>query len=172
MLAGGPDAPFAPRYDAMPVFVTCPSCHARLKAPAGPAGRALRCPRCGGSVTVPHAADPVPAADNPFAGEGPSDQAGEAETHRRSRRPTARRKPTPGFNPFDADSAGEPAARPPRKRRYRKDADYNPFDDAPGHEEPDPAGDGFDFGVDAPPTPAGEFDFGPPGDDSDRRRRR
>jgi hypothetical protein len=124
----------------------------------------------------PTAAGRAPASDNPFADDDSADPGDETETRPRTRRPTARPTPTPGFNPFDGDSVGEPTAGPPKKRHYRKDGDYNPFGDGPDTEDPDPAGDGFDFGIETPrPAPAGEFDFGPldpRGDDPDRRRRR
>lgn len=151
----------------MPVSVTCPKCDARLKAPDGSAGRTLRCPRCAG-----------PVAHLAFEDDGPTDLLGSTDSadSRRGQRPTAKRKAAPSFNPFDEDSGKEPAVAPPKKRRYRKDADYNPFGDLPQEEVSDPVGDGFEFGIEAPPpAPTGEFDFGPldpGGDDADRRRRR
>ncbi len=176
----------------MPVRVTCPTCDARLKAPEGSAGRTVRCPRCTGPVVVPAApAPPAPVAfrqsefeptptddgGNPFEDAAAADESGpeDFDGPRRRRRPTAKRRPTPGHNPFAEDPGEEPAAAPPKKRRYRKDADYNPFGDVPEDEEPDPVGEGFEFGIEAPPpAPTGEFDFGPPDpreDDADRRGR-
>lgn len=174
----------------MPISIACPACGARLKAPDGAAGRRFRCPRCQAAFLLPAESGPPPdlafdsprlAADdaNPFADDGPGDEpeATEAPTPRKGRRPTAK-KAKPGFNPFEegADAAEPAPAQPPAKRKYRKDGDYNPFGDAPADEVPDPAGDGFEFGIEAPPpAPAGEFDFGPPdprGDDDGPRRRR
>jgi hypothetical protein len=37
----------------MPIAITCPTCHARAKAPDAAAGRTARCPKCGAAVTVP-----------------------------------------------------------------------------------------------------------------------
>jgi hypothetical protein len=170
----------------MPVPISCPACGARLKAPDNAAGRTFRCPRCQAPVVVP-GSGPTDFAFGPTV--GPADDAGapdEPQTidadnaPRKSRRPTAKKKPAAGFNPFDADRGdGEPApGLPPAKRRYRKDADYNPFDGTPVEEVPDPVGEGFEFGVEAPPgAPDGEFDFGPldpRGEDEGgpRRRRR
>ena len=176
----------------MPVSLTCPSCHVRLKAPDGSAGRTFPCPRCRGAVVVPGGGGPAaefafdhgPAdsgdTGNPFEDDhganGPDELTTDAP--RKARRPTAKKKAKPGYNPFDEEAGGaEPAAAsPPKKRRYRKDADYNPFGDMPEDEEPDPTGDGFEFGLEAPPpAPTGEFDFGPPDtrvDDPDGPRRR
>ena len=145
--------------------------------PTNAAGRTFRCPRCQAPVVVP-GSGPTDFAFGPTGGRAgddgnPFDDAG-APT---SRRPSTRmhraakvpatdgeEEPAAGFNPFDADGGDdEPATGvPPAKRRYRKDADYNPFGDAPVAEEPDPLGEGFEFGVEAPPAaPAGQFDFGP-----------
>jgi hypothetical protein len=118
------------------------------------------------------------AADNPFEDASPVDEAGSDDSvdSRRRRRSTAKRKPGSGYNPFEEDPGEEPASAPPTKRRYRKDADYNPFGEVPQDEVPDPVGEGFEFGIEpAPPAPTGEFDFGPPdprGDDDPQRRRR
>jgi hypothetical protein len=170
----------------MPLSISCPGCAARLKAPDAAAGRTVRCPRCQAAISVP-AAGPAadfrfesppggtashPGEDNPFTDEGPSDS-----NPARKRRPTTQAKPKEGYNPFDADAGdAEPEGGPARKRKYRKDGDYNPFGDLPAAEVPDPVGDGFDFGVEAPPeAPAGEFDFGPHdprGDDEGTGRRR
>lgn len=174
----------------MPVSVTCPKCDARLKAPDGSAGRTLRCPRCAGPVAVPTTTGPAvhfafepagqtpAAADNPFEDDRPPDDAGSDDSADSRKRPrsTTKRKPAPGFNPFDEVPGEESSAAPPKKRRYRKDGDYNPFGDVPQDEVPDPVGEGFEFGIETPPpAPAGEFEFGPPdprGDDDPRRRRR
>lgn len=174
----------------MPFSLSCPACGARLKAPDAAAGRTLRCPKCGGPVAVP-AADDRSAAfafatplgrgysddeGNPFDDDGPAGESeiGDPDPKPKNRRTTAKRKPA-GFNPFAGGGGDEESkeADPPKKRRYRKDGDYNPFGDAEADEEPDPAGDGFDFGVESPPPPAaGDFDFGPldPRGDDDRRR--
>jgi hypothetical protein len=177
----------------MPVSVTCHTCDARLKAPDDSAGRTFRCPRCSGAVVVPAA--PSPASDfafdrgtassdddeNLFEDQGSAGESDETETKspRKSPRPTANKKRPAGFNPFDEDTGSEdpPAGSLPKKRRYRKDGDYNPFGDLPQAEESDPVGEGFEFGLEAPPTtPTGEFDFGPldprKDDEEDRRRRR
>jgi len=174
----------------MPASVTCPTCDARVKVPDGSAGRTLRCPRCAGRVVVPTITGPAahfsvdpattPPHDegSPFEDEAPPDGPGpEADGPRRWRRPTAKRKPTPGFNPFDADPGEASGAAPPKKRRYRRDGDYNPFGDLPDQEEPNPVGEGFEFGLEvSPPAPTGEFDFGPPDprgvDDAGPGRRR
>lgn len=176
----------------MPISLACPACAARLKAPDGSAGRTLGCPKCRGAVVVPSV--PGPATDftfdretdqddgTPFDAAGPSSEPGELdnETPRTVRRATKKKRKA-GYNPFD-DGADEPssAETQPKKRRYRKDADFNPFGDGPDDEVPDPAGGGFEFGLEGPPaTPTGEFDFGPPphpglarGDDPDDSRRR
>lgn len=114
---------------------------------------------------------------NPFDDPGPTSESGDV-TRRAGRRATAKKKAKPGYNPFD-EAADElpPTEGEPRKRRYRKDADFNPFGDVPDAEAPDAAGEGFEFGLEAPPpAPTGEFDFGPldpRGDDPyDPRRRR
>jgi hypothetical protein len=161
----------------MPVSLSCPACGARLKAPDNAAGRTFRCPKCQGPVVVPASgptafafgttAGPADDDGNPFADAGVPDEPQTFDADdapRKARRPTAKKKPAPGS--------------PPVKRRYRKYADDNPFGDAPVEEVPDPVGEGFEFGVEAPPAaPAGEFDFGPldpHGEDEDgpgRRRR-
>jgi hypothetical protein len=181
----------------MPVPISCPACRARLKAPDGAAGRTFRCPKCQAPVAVPTAPGPPadfafdrgptagPADDdaNPFEDSTPADEPQTIDSDaddrpRKARRPTAKKKPAAGFNPFDEDTGDEPAAgSAPKRRRYRKDGDYNPFGDVPVEEVPDPVGEGFEFGIESPPVaPAGEFDFGPldtRGDDEgDPRRRR
>ena len=86
----------------------------------------------------------------------PVDEAGSDDSadSRRRRGSTAKRKPASGYNPFEEDPGEEPAAAPPKKRRYRKDPDYNPFGDVPQDEVPDPVGDGFEFGIETPPPAA------------------
>ncbi len=173
----------------MPLSLPCPGCGARLRAPDSALGRTLRCPKCNGPVVVPAATGP--AADfafaptptgrdysddeaNPFEDQ---DHAEEPETDepagRKKGRAAAAKKKPGGFNPFGEEGGGEEesAAAPPKKRKYRKDGDYNPFGDLGDSEVPDPVGEGFDFGVEAPPeAPAGEFDFGPLDPRDDRRR--
>lgn len=47
----------------MPLTVACPNCPAKLKVPEAAAGRRVKCPKCGGVMTVPAAPlDPTPAA--------------------------------------------------------------------------------------------------------------
>jgi hypothetical protein len=164
----------------MPLSLSCPGCAARLKAPDAAAGRTLRCPRCQAAIPVPAASGPAadfrfesePADEAPhFGGDNPFED--DAPTSPKRPRPTAKPKPAEGYNPFDPASTDAEPAGPPLKRKYRKDADYNPFADAPADEVPDPAGDGFEFGVEAPPpTPTGDFDFGPHDPRQDDRRRR
>ena len=151
--------------------LTCPACAVTLKAPDNAAGRTLRCPKCKGPVVVPAAdfsfdtshtggASSSDDEDNPFDDQGPAD----APTDRpKGRKASTKKKPTGGYNPFDADAdAGAAEPQPAKKRRYRKDGDYNPFGDAPDAEEPDPVGDGFEFGLEVPPAaPTSDFDFGP-----------
>jgi hypothetical protein len=119
---------------------------------------------------------PADDSENPFDNEGSAGRS-ESDGPRKSRRLTARKRPSGAFNPFDSDASDEPAALPPTKRPYRKDADYNPFEENPQDEVPDLVGDCLDFGLEAPPpAPASEFDFGPldprGGEDDSRRRRR
>ena len=78
---------------------------------------------------------------------------------------------------FGTDAEGAPTPHPGRRPTLKRTAPgYNPFSDTPEDEVPDPAGEGFEFGVEAPPpAPAGEFDFGPVdprGDDGPHRRGR
>lgn len=173
----------------MSISISCPGCGARLRAPDAAAGRKFRCPKCQAPFLLPAASGPAAVFD--FAQRPADDDEGarfeddrsvdepestdDAPTPRKGRRPTARKR-KPGYNPFDADAGEPPAVPPPAKRRYRKDGDYNPFGDAPPDEVPDPVGDGFEFGIEAPPpTPTGEFDFGPPdprGDADEGPRRR
>jgi hypothetical protein len=173
----------------MPLSLSCSGCGARLRAPNSALGRTLRCPKCNGPVIVPSATGPaadfefVPASGgrtysddegNPFEDQ---DRAAEPETdepavRKKGRKTTAKKKPD-GFNPFDEEGGGEEesAASPPAKRKYRKDGDYNPFGELGDTEVPDPVGEGFDFGIEAPPeAPAGEFDFGQHDPRDDRRR--
>lgn len=144
----------------MPIAVVCPACGARLRAPDAVAGRRVPCPKCRVPVDLPAGAGP--GTDFAFPPALPAEfdaEAGEPTGRQPGRRPAARRKPAAGYNPFDPRTAAdEPTPDAPRKRPYRKDADYNPFEDAPD----DAVGEGFDFGGPSPPPPAtGEFDFGP-----------
>ncbi|HEX3148496.1 MAG TPA: hypothetical protein VHR66_10455 [Gemmataceae bacterium] len=175
----------------MPLSIICPSCGVRLRAPDQAAGRTLACPKCTASLVVPTTAAPSDALafdaprstytgysddeGNPFDDEAPEEPPSEldsADPAKKSRRPASKKKPKAGgFNPFDEETAPEePAAEQTKRRRYRKDGDYNPFGDHPVEEVPDLAGDGFDFGIEAPPTtPTNEFDFGSRNDDDARR---
>lgn len=47
----------------MPLTLACPSCPAKLKVPETAAGRRVKCPKCGGVMTVP--ADAVPGGSQP-----------------------------------------------------------------------------------------------------------
>jgi hypothetical protein len=177
----------------MPLSLTCPSCGARLRAPDRAAGRTIQCPKCKKPMAVQVVSPPVPSfplesaappplddpdeAHDPFADEEPEEAPSEidpTELTKKGRRSAPKKKPKPagGFNPFDeVPAAEEPTTDPSKKRRYRKDGDYNPFGDVPIEEVPDPVGDGFDFGIEAPPTaPASEFDFGPQDHDDPRRQ--
>jgi hypothetical protein len=165
----------------MPLSVTCPACTARLRAPDAAMGRTLRCPKCKGPVVVPSASGPpaelafAPAGrdydgddGSPFEDEEAADEpqpldSGDSAPRKKSRKTAAKKKPA-GYNPFDDGGGAGPAAedQPAKKRKYRKDGDYNPFGDADGEDDTDPAAAGFDFGVETPPAaPAEEFDFGP-----------
>lgn len=178
----------------MPLSVVCPSCGARLRAPDHAVGRTVKCPQCKAPMAIPHASGPSSAfafesaspsatdyyeeEGNPFDDEAPEEPPSEidpADAPKKGRRSASKKKPKAGgFNPFDEEAPDdEPAAADPtKKRRYRKDGDYNPFGDVPVEEMPDPVGEGFDFGIEAPPpTPTSEFDFGHPSNDDDPRRR-
>jgi hypothetical protein len=169
----------------MPLPISCPNCGARLRVPDSAIGRTLHCPKCNGPVVVPSTAGPAsefafaPSQSgrdypdeegNPFDDDGPPPLE-EPAGRKKTRKTTAKRKPA-GFNPFDnGGTEGTPTTEPTKKRRYRKDGDYNPFSDTEADEEPDPAAEGFDFGAEAPPSaPKGEFDFGPLDPRRDDRR--
>jgi hypothetical protein len=56
----------------VPIAVTCPTCHARTKAPDAAAGRKAKCPKCGSTVPVPVPEDLPEEKDDRTPPAGPS----------------------------------------------------------------------------------------------------
>src|SRR4051812_22725535 len=85
----------------MPIPVKCPGCAATLKAPDTAAGKRVKCPRCGGLISVAAPAPPAPAkeavkapARRPAKAPPPEEEPAPARPERRDR-PEADEEPAP-----------------------------------------------------------------------------
>ncbi|MCU0703273.1 MAG: zinc-ribbon domain-containing protein, partial [Fimbriiglobus sp.] len=47
----------------MPLTIACPTCPTKLKVPDDAGGRRVKCPKCGGVMTVPQTTPPAPLAE-------------------------------------------------------------------------------------------------------------
>lgn len=81
----------------MPATIPCPECDARLKVPDGAAGRRIRCPRCGTTLTVPGTNSISAAAPkrSPPGDDDEDDTAPEDRPQRRKRK--KKRSPAGGM---------------------------------------------------------------------------